>query len=245
MKCHACGRPRLLDAFSGEGGAGVGYQRAGFCVTAVDSSAARLKRYPLDCPAASAIQGDAVEAILTLGHRFAAGHGSPTCTGYSRGTAAIPDRFDRYDRLIPATRAAFQTVDIPYVIENVADARPELHSPILLCGRMFNLSAVDDDGTPLVMDRHRLFESNTFLFAPEHHKHDPNVQVAGSYGGARRDKREAREVRKGGYVPSADIQRELLGTPWMSEKGCQLSIPPAYTEFLGAQLIEQIASAAA
>lgn len=24
--CQTCGRPKLLDAFSGEGGAGVGYQ---------------------------------------------------------------------------------------------------------------------------------------------------------------------------------------------------------------------------
>lgn len=242
--CPACGRPKLIDAFSGEGGAGKGYMRAGFCVDAVDNSPARIANYPSDCNGSLRFVADAIELILERGHEYAAGHGSPTCTGYSRGTAAIPDRFDRYDRLIPATRDAFQTVGIPYVIENVADARPELQNPVMLCGRMFGLSAIDDDGTPLVMDRHRLFECSEFLLAPDHPKHDRRVQVAGSYGGARRDKVEARTIRKGGYVPSADVQRALLGTPWMSEKGCQLSIPPAYTEFIGRQLIERLAVSA-
>jgi DNA (cytosine-5)-methyltransferase 1 len=250
--CPVCGLPRMLDAFAGEGGAGEGYMRAGFCCTAVDTSAERLKLYPQRCPGSGAIRGDAIEFILKHGHGFAAGHGSPTCTGYSRGTAAIPDRFDRYDRLIPAVRDAFETVGIPYVIENVADARPELIDPIMLCGRMFNLTATDDDGTALTLDRHRLFESNLPLWQPEHAPHGwksnrrDGVQVAGSYGGARRDKREAREVRKGGYVPkSLDVQRELLGTPWMTEKGCQLSIPPAYSEFIGAQLLDHLRAVAA
>jgi DNA (cytosine-5)-methyltransferase 1 len=242
--CGTCGQPRLLDAFSGEGGAGLGYIRAGFCVDAIDTSQARLDRYPIVCRAARRIRGDAIAYIAEHGHRYAAGHGSPTCTGYCRGTAAIPDRLSRYDRLIGATREAFLTAGIPYVIENVADARPELRDPALLCGRMFDLATIDDDGTPLVMDRHRLFETSFFYSPPEHHKHDRSVQVAG-YGGARRDKREAREIRRGGYVPSAAIQRELLGTPWMSEKGCQLSIPPAYTEHIGAQLRDHIASRAA
>jgi DNA (cytosine-5)-methyltransferase 1 len=232
-------KPRLLDAFCGEGGAGMGYHRAGWDVFGVDNSPARLARYPFDSHC-----GDAVEFILENGHEFDAGHGSPTCTGYSRGTAAIPDRVARYDRLIPAVRAAFEEIGLPYVIENVADARPELRTPILLCSRMFDLSAVDEDGTALVVDRHRLFESNVLLLAPEHLPHDRSLQVAGSYGGARRDKREAREIRRGGYVPSADVQRALLDTPWMSEKGCQLSIPPAYTEHIGAQLLAAIEVAA-
>jgi len=233
-------KPKLLDLFAGEGGAGYGYHLAGFDVTGVDLAPARLKHYPFESH-----QADAIAYLLAHGHEYDAIHASPTCTGYSRGTAAIPDRLERYDRLIAATREALLIVGKPYVLENVADARPELRDPIMLCGRMFGLTATDDDGTPLVMDRHRLFECSEFLLAPDHPKHDKRIQVAGSYGGARRDKAEARLIRKGGYVPSADVQRALLGTPWMTEKGCQLSIPPAYTEFIGAQLIEQIGRAAA
>ena len=234
-------RPTVLDLFCGEGGAAMGYHSAGFDVLGVDNNPARLKNYPFEC-----VQADAIEFTLQHGHKFDVRHGSPTCTGYSRGTAALPDRFNRYDRLIAATRDAFQTVGGPYVIENVADARPELAAPVLLCGRQFGLTAIDTDGTPLVLDRHRLFESNVFLMVPPHPPHDPRPQVAGAYGGARRDKHDARHVRKGGYVPpDLAVLRQLIGADWMTEKGCFLSIPPAYTEYIGAQLLAHMAETVA
>jgi len=263
--------PRLLDLFAGEGGAGTGYARAGFDVYAVDNDPKRLKLNPF-----TSHLGDVVEVMAELlagyavdfrhprGHLvplwladFAAIHGSPTCTGYSRGTAAIPDRLTRYDRLIAVTRALMVEAGLPYVIENVADARAELRNPVLLCWSMFYDagSVLDADGTPLRMERHRLFESNVPL-TPAHSLgseyvlgscyHPRSVQVAGAYGGARRDAWEARHVRKGGYVPaSLDVLRALLGTPWMSETGCFLSVPPAYTEFIGAQLLDHMTKAVA
>lgn len=244
-RCPVCGRLRLLDAFSGEGGAGVGYQRAGFCVTPVDKVRTRLKRYPIDCAGSKAVRGDAVAFILEHGHEFAAAHGSPTCTGYSRGTAGVPDRFDKYDRLIPAVRDAFQTVGLPYVIENVEDAGPELVTPLMLCWTHFHRpgSVSDRNGTPVWMRRHRLFESDVMLWPVNECNHPQDMQCAGAYGGARRDPDEAKE-RSGGYVPHVDVMRELLGTPWMTERGCQLSIPPVYTEWIGSQLVEYLEVAA-
>lgn len=243
MICQVCGRPRLLDSFSGEGGAGEGYWRAGWCVTPVERSKARMDRYPRHCPGATPVRGDALHYIARYGHEYAAHHASPPCTGYTRGTIAIPNRVAKYDRLIGATREALIMTGRPYIIENVMGARTELINPVMLCGRQFGLTATDTDGTPLVMDRHRLFESNVPLMVPEHLTHDMSLQVAGSYGGGRRDKVEAREIRKGGYVPkSADVQRELIGVPWMSEVGARLSIPPKYTEFLGEQMLTYVNS---
>lgn len=220
----------------------MGYHRVGWDVLGVDNNQARLDEYPFP-----SVKGDALEYALAHGREFDAIHASPTCTGYSRGTAAIPDRFEKYDRLIGATREALVATGRPYVIENVADARSELVDPVMLCWSMFfdNGSVLDTDGTPLRMERHRLFESNIALLVPEHRPHDKAVQVAGAYGGARRDKWEARHVRKGGYVP-ADLRvlRELTGCDWMSEKACFLSIPPAYTEFIGGQLLDAIEVAA-
>lgn len=247
--------PALLDVFSGEFGAGTGYYRAGWRVYGIDNDPARARRAPFPI-----YVGDAVAALLALltGESlpfthpdgrvermtladFAAVHGSPPCTGYSRGTAALPDRLTRYDRLIAVTRELFEATRLPYIIENVADARRELVDPLMLCWSMFYApgSVLDDDGTPLRMERHRLFESNVALFAPGTCSHPRDVQVAGAYGGARRDKIEARTIRKGGYVPpSLDVLRALLDTPWMSEKGCFLSIPPAYTQHLGEYLLD-------
>lgn len=103
---------------------------------------------------------------------------------------------------------------------------------------------LDDDGTPLRMERHRLFEASFDIMPPASCNHPSAVQVAGAYGGARRDKWEARNVRKGGYVPpSLDVLRALLGADWMSEKGCFLSIPPAYTQHIGAQLMSHLSTA--
>lgn len=261
MICAYCGRYKAVDSFAGEGGIGVGLRRAGFCVTAVDTEASRLDLYPIDhCPGADRIIGDAIAYLYEHGREFAYAHASPTCTGYSRGTAALPGRLEKYDRLIPVVRDVLLELGIPYTIENVEDAGPELRDPLLLCWSMFYEagSVRDADGLPLRMDRHRLFESNVPLVAPCPCDHDESVWCAGSYGGARRAKRfkgepltkvaprdrhEARFVRKGGYVPrSLEVQRALLGTPWMSAKGCQLSIPPIYAEHIGTQLLAHVAS---
>lgn len=213
----------------------MGYHRAGFDVFGVDNDPARLKVYPFP-----SFKGDALEYLAEHGHEYDAIHASPPCTGYTRGTAAIPDRLDRYDRLIAATRELLIEGGLPYVIENVADAAPELNAPTMLCWSMFFTpgSVTDADGTPLRMERHRLFESTVPIFPPASCNHPKAVQVAGAYGGARRDKDEARNVRHGGYVPaSLDVLRELTGLTWASEKGCFLSIPPAYTEHIGRQLL--------
>lgn len=233
-------RPVLLDLYCGRGGAAMGYYRAGFDVVGVDIEP--QPDYPFDF-----VQADAIEYTLQHGHEYDARHASPTCTGYSRGTAAVPDRLARYDRLIGATREALLTVGGPYVIENVADARSELRNPVMLCWSMFRDagSVLDVDGTPLRMERHRLFETNVPLGLLPGCYHPSRIQVAGAYGGARRDRFEARHVRKGGYVPpTLDVLRELLGTPWMDEKGCFLSVPPDYTEWIGGHVLDALDASA-
>ncbi len=229
--------PLVIDGCCGEGGAARGYHDAGFDVLGCDTSTARLAHYPF-----ASQRMDVVEFILTYGPDADLIHVSPPCTGYTRGTVAIPDRIARYDRLIPAVREACQMTGKPYVIENVEDAKPELVNPLTLCWTEFHQpgSVVDEDGTPLWMRRHRLFESNLPLMGAGGCQHPADMQCAGAYGGARRDKWEARHVRKGGYVPTAAVARALCGTPWMSEKGCHLSIPPAYTQHIGEQAMAHI-----
>lgn len=228
---------RLLDAFCGEGGAARGYADAGFAVFGVDTSQTRLARYPYECDSA-----DAIEYILAHGDEYDLIHASPPCTGYSRATIGIPNRDTRYERLIAATRAALDHVGVPYVIENVEGARPEMRHPILLCGRMFGLYTHDTDGTLLVLDRHRLFESTLPLRAPHHPPHHRGkVRVGGAYGGGRNDRAEALHVRGGGYTPHLAIRQRLLGITWMSQIGTSLAIPPAYTHWIGKRLRVQLA----
>jgi DNA (cytosine-5)-methyltransferase 1 len=251
----------LLDLFCCEGGASMGYHRAGFDVYGVDLfDQFSQKRYPFLSRRYDALavmgclikgmpvwfDGESRSEPLRLSD-FAAIAASPPCQHASAGTRA-QDR-SKYPRLIEPTRELLIQTGLPYVIENVKGA--DLRDPILLCGTMFELHATDDDGTPLEMWRHRLFESNVSLSAPlwvdngwavsPAHLHNwHSNQVAGSYGGARRNKHEARNVRHGGYVPSKGVQQELLGIDWMTERGMHQSIPPVYTEHIGRQLLAHI-----
>jgi len=229
-------RPRLLDLFCCEGRAARGYQRAGFYVVGVDLDPKFGKRYAGD----EFHAGDAIEYLKEHGHEFDAVHASPPCQRYSITNAA---RQHDYPDLIGPTRDALVASGLPWVIENVVGA--PLIEPITLCGRMFGLNATDDDGTPLVLDRHRNIESNLTLTAPNHLPHDKRVQVAGSYGGARRDKIEARTIRHGGYVPSKAVQEVLLDIGWMTQHGLYQSIPPVYSEWVGLQIRQHLIAAAA
>jgi DNA (cytosine-5)-methyltransferase 1 len=241
---------RLLDLFCCEGGAAKGYQRAGFHVTGVDLID-KSDVYAGD----EFVQGDALEFLFRHGHEFDAVHASPPCQGYTIATAGNPEARGKHAQLIRETRwmLGFLT-GIPWVIENVQQARSQMADPILLCGRMFGLETTDEDGEPLVLDRHRLFESNVPLVAPEHPKHDGR-QVAGVYTGGRARKpgataaehrHDCRTNRRGGYVPaSREVRQRLLGIDWMTDKGMAESIPPVYAERVGRQLAAHIGRAAA
>ena len=232
-------KPRLLDLFCCEGGAAVGYARAGFDVVGVDLLPKYRKRYPFKFYASNAVRLLDSDNHGWLRLKFDAVHASPPCQHASAGTRAAKDR-GRYPRLIEPVRERLEALGLPYVIENVSGSA--LRDPLVLCGTMFGLTAIDDDGERVEMWRHRHFESNVPLLAKwstpyggcAHGRY--SKQVAGSYGGARRDKAEAREVRHGGYVPSKAVQERLLGIDWMTQYGLYQSVPPAYTEYVGEQL---------
>lgn len=226
-------KPRLLDLYCCEGGAAAGYSRSGFEVEGVDLAAKYAKRYPFKMHVA-----DAIEFVKNHGHEYDAIHASPPCQRYSITNAS---RKADYPDLIGPTREALVASGKPYVIENVVGAPLEGATP--LCWTMFREpgSVLDDDGEPLQMFRHRLFETSFTVEAPEC-AHDADIQVAGSYGGARRDKWEAKHIRHGGYVPSKPAQQRLLGIDWMTQYGMYQSIPPIYAEFIGKWLLAAVSN---
>jgi DNA (cytosine-5)-methyltransferase 1 len=223
-------RPLLLDLCCGEGGSAAGYIRAGFDVLGIDTRDCR-DRYP-----GRFERMDALDALDLYQRDVDAIHTSPPCQRWTHGNVA--NDVARYPDLITAHRAALVEIGKPYVIENVP--RAPLRSPLTLCGTMFGLTATDVDGVLLYLRRHRQFESSEKLEAPGKCAHLPGVQWAGAYGGARRDKEQARHVRHGGYVPSYAVLCRLLDVGWMTERGLFQAIPPAYTEWLGTQLLRRV-----
>ncbi len=240
-------KKRLLDLFCCEGGAGAGYARAGFEVFGVDIGSKRkngegytlgpLRHYPFDYH-----HGDALAYVAEHAHEYDAIHASPPCQGYTRGNAG---RVTSWPKLIPDVRRLLVASGKPYVIENVKDAGPHMIDPQGLCGCMFGprgMTTVDTDGVDIYLQRLRLFETNWGMVPPRDHDHTLHEWVAGAYGGARRDKYEAKFVRKGGYVPKdKSVVAALLGVEHdMTWNGLFECIPPVYTEYIGSEMLRYI-----
>jgi DNA (cytosine-5)-methyltransferase 1 len=145
-------------------------------------------------------------------------HASPPRQAF---TAARVIHGRQHPDLLTPTRKRLQDWGGPWVIENVPGApmRPD----VVLCGSMFR---------PLRIRRHRWFESNMvelFALRPPC-QHDPSdVSVFGHGGHV--------------YHGVADW-RDAMGIPWMTRDELAQAIPPAYTEFIGAQLLAALESAA-
>ena len=215
-------RPRLLDMFCCAGGAGIGYSRAGFDVVGVDIS--RQPSYPLPF-----IQADALNLDPRFIAFFDAVHASPPCQSYS-DLAKRNRNADEWPRLIEPVREMLKRSGLPYVIENV-DGAP-LIDAVVLCGTMFkNLRVL----------RHRLFEANFPIMTPPHPKH-PKVHTFDkrkSHFGKTDEWKDFVQVTGGGNCTLA-AAREAMGIDWMNKGEINESIPPAYTEFIGRQLLRHL-----
>jgi DNA (cytosine-5)-methyltransferase 1 len=209
-------RPRLLDLFCGAGGAAMGYHRAGFEVIGVDIKP--QPRYPFEFHQADALDVLRHLADPTKSWPFVwlpdAIHASPPCQEYT----ALRVRWGQhYPDLLGRTRELLEAPGLPYVIENVPGS--PIRAQALLCGTMFNLGA----GGRRVF-RHRYFESNVPLGIPPlaccHDRRALTVTGTGAH----------RELVK------ADMSA-ALGIDWMSRAELSQAIPPAYTEWIGRQLL--------
>lgn len=201
----------------------MGLHRAGFEVVGVDIKP--QPNYPFEFH-----QADALTFPLD-GFDFI--WASPPCQGYTAlrhapGTRGAPMLIHHVRHRMPA--------NVPWVIENVEEAKRDMRKPVVLCGSMFGLEA---QGCRL--QRHRLFESNFPLFAPEC-QHDERP-VIGVYGGHSRKRaasaggRGTKDVWEGGHKTAAS---EALGIDWMTLNEMSESIPPAYAEFIGRAAIRHI-----
>lgn len=212
-------KPRLLDLFCGAGGAGAGYARAGFTVVGVDI--APQPNYPFEFH-----QADALTFPLV---GFDAIHASPPCqyaTTMSNRHRGQGGAADQHVNLIPPTRERLLETSLPWVIENVLGAKRDLRSPVLLHGGMFGLGVY----------RPRLFESNTLLTAwPA----PPPLNPVGVYGEHHDGRLLWRRVDGTEQRAAASLEeaRLAMGVDWMDWRELAESINPAYTEFIGQQLM--------
>ena len=205
----------------------MGYHRAGFEVVGVDIDP--QPNYPFEF-----IQHDALTLDRDFLLSFDAIHASPPCQSYS-DLAKRNKNAHEWPRLIEPVRELLEDLGKPWIIENVEGA--PLRDPILLCGTMF---------PGLRVIRHRLFESNIELEVPEHRKPHPLVfthDKRKSHYGKLDQNTSFVQVTGGGNCTMANARDAMGGLDWMRTKvELNESIPPAYTEYLGKQLLRAVRS---
>ncbi|MCX5140031.1 DNA cytosine methyltransferase [Streptomyces sp. NBC_00338] len=204
---------RVLDLFCCQGGAGMGYDRAGFDVTGIDSTP--QPRYPFRF-----VQADALDYVREHGAEFDFIHASPPCQRYSR---AQKIQHREHPDLIAPTRAALEATGRPWVIENVEEAARELHDPVTLCAAAFGMRTY----------RHRLFETGGgFTFAPPlHPAHWAPLTKMG------RPRAAGHFAHYVGNFSGVQEARTDMDVSWMNRDGIRECIPPAYTQHIAAALL--------
>ncbi len=199
-------RPVILDLFAGAGGMSMGFHRAGFNVVGLDNRP--QPNYPFNF-----VQGDALNPPFNL-RDFDAVSASPPCQAYSRATACRGDR-SKHPDLIAPVRAMLRCAGVPYIIENVQEARMKMISPFMLCGTMFDMG----------IQSHRFFECSFPLTRlPGCCQHRPLTDLSRDHGAKQ----------------SESDYRTALGVPWMTVKESRQSIPPIFSQWIAEQLLQHL-----
>ncbi len=222
-------RPLLYDVFCGAGGAGMGYQRAGVEVIGVDNKP--QKNYPFEV-----IQMDALvflqEVMRGKYPTPAAIHASPPCQRWGNLNKGTNANMALKPDLVTPVRLLLEELETPFVIENVPGA--PLNSPLLLCGSMFD--------SFLQVRRHRLFESSMGLADPDwpcrHALYAPRFPVRNH--GKLHYTSVVWNYGQPHWKGEGELRSAAMGIDWMNLAELAQAIPPAYTEFIGLQLIQQI-----
>ena len=141
-------------------------------------------------------------------------HASPPCQAYSNASHRDdhPDLYEQTRSLLEATR-------LPWVIENVPGA--PFTSGITLCGGMFGME----------VRRHRNFETSFLILTEPHACPENPYTITGHAGAGDFDHHRG---------ASAEMGPKLMGCEWMTWSECVQAIPPAYTEFIGTQLLQHL-----
>ena len=218
-------RPRLLDLFCCAGGAGMGYHLAGFEVVGVDKEP--QPNYPF-----AFHRGDAMTFPLD---GFDAVHASPPCHDHSKATRRNPKAAGGHDTgwMLAATIDRLAGSGLPYVVENVETAEfPHEAYRVRLCGSSFGLD----------VRRHRWFASNVAMLTPPcaHPVQRPRFR---SLDIRRKAGSLASVVGVHGHLNYAGefaLRCAAMGIDWMTNDELSQAIPPAYTRFIGEQLMAHL-----
>ncbi|MFH2073987.1 MAG: DNA cytosine methyltransferase [Pseudomonadota bacterium] len=190
----------------------MGYHRSGFEIVGVDIKP--QPRYPF-----AFIQTDALTLPVEYLREFDVIHASPPCQAYST-MRNKPNANKNHPKLIDETRKRLMDSSVPWVIENVIGSRLQAG---ILCGLMFGLR----------VHRHRYFETSPFLLFPPHPATSVPLFTLKGMGINTNTLTHAKR----------SVQTEAMRVfecTWMKGDEVSQAIPPAYTEWIGKQLMNYL-----
>ncbi len=161
----------------------------------------------------SFIQTDSRSYLADHWQEYDAIHLSPPCQKYSQANNFHKTATDdELEKVLPM----LSQINIPFVVENVQLAPMPI--TIILTGIMFSLGVI----------RKRIFYSNVLLLQPhtppQKRKCLPAQQIFTVAG-------------EGGKGNTVTNWSKAMGINWMTRNGLKEAIPPAYTEYIGSQLM--------
>ena len=224
----------------------MGYAEAGFDVIGVDIKP--QPNYPFLFVQADAmwemdmVNGGAGLADMPLNGEFLTFssfdviHASPPCQAYiqrnknleTKHPKLIEPMRTKLDRWLSQVAYHYPGKPVAYVIENVL--QEVLVEPVMLCGTFFGLS----------LRRHRYFEVSPPLLMSTPCNHwgtvaADNFAAVYAYGG--KGHRHGAGVRDAAPAPAKVTWEEAMGIDWMTKTELSQAIPPAYTRYIGRQLM--------
>lgn len=213
---------KMLDLCCGEGGCSVGYYRAASKIKSRlemrTGSKIRIevtgidKRYMKRYPF-KFVQADALQLDYEYLEDFDFIHASPPCKAYTK--LSYFARVDIDKSFLPRILTTLEAAGKPYVIENVPQA--PIRADIQLDGTMFDLP----------LKRRRIFQTN---------------RPASKYPRPTSYYEKCDIVTVAGNSSTLEAASKAMGIDWMSKKGINEAIPPAYTEWIGEQILGNIIS---
>lgn len=257
---------KLLDLFCGAGGASKGYMNAGFEVVGCDIS--KQKRYIgndfilMDATilmelllAGAEVQGYKLSDFDVIA-------ASPPC----QFASIVTPNKTKHRNYIPKIREQLVASNKPYVIENVFGAKKHLINPVMLCGTYFNLKVyrhrLFESNIPLTAPKHEPHRDNT---PSAGHGISSKGFISPTSGGqgitlemqeqiirqwqpkeGKKPKQWNQFVSPKGFISvtghfsQVEYAKFAMGIDWMKQVELSQAIPPAYTEYIGKQIMEYL-----
>lgn len=212
---------RILDLFSGGGGASVGMKRV-FPKAAIFGVDIIFQRdYPFWF-----YHADVRKLSSSWVSEYDFAWASPPCQAWSQGSRHLRDRGKEYPRLIEFTRELLLDSGIPFAIENVPGA--PMRKDLVLCGKMFGLRIL----------RHRNIEVHGFHVQElEHVRHEGTVKagdfvtVAGN--GGNDHFHNYTSLRDLSFDSQLACWQYAMDIDWIRDrKTLREAVPPAYAQYV-------------